>query len=92
MNFYCDNCRETVREDNALVEQGRPYCPECGSVLSLVNEKKESEMNLFELSITNAIPSGVYMEIRNRLDVVLTYLEDGAHNTAATILREFLKK
>jgi hypothetical protein len=60
--------------------------------LETIKGKKESEMNLFELSIVSAMPVGIYGEIRNRVELALTYLEDGAGNTAASILRDFLKK
>jgi hypothetical protein len=48
-------------------------------------------MNLFELSVISAMPDDVYDEIKRRIGLALTYLEDGATNTATIILREFLK-
>jgi hypothetical protein len=58
--------------------------------LEIIKGKKFSEMNLFELSIVSAMPSDVYNEIRRRTELALTYLEDGAVNTAAAILQKFL--
>jgi hypothetical protein len=51
-----------------------------------------SGMNFFELSVISVMPRDVYTEIRNRLNLVLTYLEDCAPNTAKDILEKFLNK
>ncbi|MDR1250897.1 MAG: hypothetical protein LBK62_01895 [Treponema sp.] len=48
-------------------------------------------MNFFELSVISAMPDDVYDEIKRRIGLALTYLEDEATNTATIILREFLK-
>jgi hypothetical protein len=46
-------------------------------------------MNLFELSVISVMPDDVYYEIKNRIELALTYLEDGAVNTARDILLTF---
>jgi glycerate-2-kinase len=58
--------------------------------LETIKGKKFSEMNLFELSIVSAMTSDVYGAIRRQVELALTYLEDGATNTAAAVLQKFL--
>jgi hypothetical protein len=48
-------------------------------------------MSLFELSLISVMPHDVYQEIKNRISLALTYLEDGAINTSGDILRSFLR-
>ena len=45
---------------------------------------------LFEMSLISAMPGDVYKEIKERMELVETYLEDGACITALSILKEFL--
>jgi hypothetical protein len=51
--------------------------------------KKLSDMGLFELSIISVMPRDVYREIKKRIELARTYLEDRAVNTAKDILRTF---
>ncbi|MDR1587275.1 MAG: hypothetical protein LBS57_07465 [Treponema sp.] len=71
----------------------RPYSlMDIHNRLETIRGKKVPEMNLFELSIVGAMPSDVYREIRKQTELALTYLEDGAANTAAAILQKFLNR
>jgi hypothetical protein len=46
-------------------------------------------ISLFELSVISVMPDDVYHNIRKRIELALTYLEDGAINTARGILQSF---
>jgi hypothetical protein len=48
------------------------------------------EMNFFELSVISVMPHDIYREIKDRMTLVETYLDDGAPNTAKDILDKFL--
>jgi hypothetical protein len=56
----------------------------------LARYKPLQEMSLFELSVISVMPRDVFGEIKSRLELALTYLEDGAPNTAKDILERFL--
>jgi hypothetical protein len=46
---------------------------------------------LFELSVLSVMPMNVYKEIKERMELVQIYLEDGAYKTALEILNGFLR-
>jgi hypothetical protein len=46
--------------------------------------------SLCEMNLLAVMPWEVYVAIKDRLDLVLIYLEDGAEKTAQAILKEFL--
>ena len=47
---------------------------------------------LFGMSVIGMWESGTYIQIRDRLERILTYLEDGATETAKEILRQLLRR
>jgi hypothetical protein len=47
-------------------------------------------MSLFELSVISVMPDDVYQEIKSRISLALTYMEDGALNASGEILRSFI--
>jgi hypothetical protein len=47
-------------------------------------------MNLPALAVFGEIPVEIYDEIKEQVELALTYLEDGASHTAADVLRQFL--
>jgi hypothetical protein len=49
--------------------------------------KKLSDMSFFELSVVSVMPDDVYHEIKKRIELALTYLEDGAVHTSGDVLR-----
>jgi len=53
-------------------------------------EKLGREANFFELSVIGIMPKDVYEAIRERLGLVLHYIESGWNDSAIDILNEFL--
>jgi hypothetical protein len=45
MYLYCDICEDWVGSDAALMVHGCAYCPDCGSVLEIVEDKEQPESN-----------------------------------------------
>jgi hypothetical protein len=55
------------------------------------NGKTVREMDFFEMHLVSFMPVEIYREIKERLSLALTYLEDGAVNTAKDILRRMVE-
>lgn len=53
-------------------------------------EKIGREANLFELSVIGIMSSDIYGAIRERLGLVLHYIESGRNDSAIDILDKFL--
>jgi hypothetical protein len=62
----------------------KPYNPAKGT------GKELSDMSFFELSVVSVMPDDVYREVKRRIELALTCLEDGAIHASGDILRSLV--
>ena len=73
-----------------IVSKKKPYTTRVHENLEQIHSEKLFDMGLFELSIHSLMPCDVYHELRKRIELIKTSLENGKPDIALNIANRFL--
>jgi len=73
------------------VPEQKPYTMKIHESLERIRDGELSDMGLFELSIRALMPCDVFKEIRRRIELTRSLLEEGKPDAALVVIKSLLR-